>query len=602
MRTLSAISVTCLLSFLCVSTVPAQWVQTNGPYGGSTHCLAVAGTNLIAGTDSGVFVSTDNGNGWFQPDTGLTNTSINCLASSGTTLFAGTGEGVLCSTNNGMSWRQRAFPRGGVRSLAVFETDLFALSTDNIWRQGGIFLSADSGASWTETGLMESLIFALAASGTNLLAGTYYGEVFLSTNNGTNWTRVDTGWTPHCVNSFTISGSNLFALTRCYSGFPLFDNYSVRAAANSVSGTNLSFSFAGIFLSTDNGTSWRGIGLAETDVTALSVSGTSLFAGTDIGVFLSTDNGANWTSVSDGLTDSGISSLAICNSNLFAGAGGAGVWRRPISEMIPELNSTIEIMNGWNLVSVPLTVENYARRSLFPTAASAAYAFDSSGYVARDPLENRPGYFLKFNGAQSVTMTGLPRRSDSISVRAGWNIIGSISAPVATSTISSIPGGIVTSQFFGYDGAYDSADTIQPGRAYWVKVNQNGQLILSSSSRQASSSRIRIVATAEKPPSPPDAVVSQVREGMPSEFALEQNYPNPFNSISKFGFRIAKWGMVELTVFDLLGREVATLVDEPKEPGVHTVRWDASGVSSGVYLYRLRAGAFVQTRRMLLLR
>jgi serine protease len=59
---------------------------------------------------------------------------------------------------------------------------------------------------------------------------------------------------------------------------------------------------------------------------------------------------------------------------------------------------------------------------------------------------------------------------------------------------------------------------------------------------------------------------------------------------------------VTLKVFDLLGREVATLVDEQKSPGTYTVKWDASGMSSGVYLYRLQAGSFVETRKLVVLR
>jgi len=87
----------------------------------------------------------------------------------------------------------------------------------------------------------------------------------------------------------------------------------------------------------------------------------------------------------------------------------------------------------------------------------------------------------------------------------------------------------------------------------------------------------------------------------PGSFALENNYPNPFNPISNIQFRIAQWGMVELAVFDMLGRQVATLVNEPKSPGVYIVQWDASGVGSGVYFYRLRTGSVMQTRKMVAL-
>lgn len=88
---------------------------------------------------------------------------------------------------------------------------------------------------------------------------------------------------------------------------------------------------------------------------------------------------------------------------------------------------------------------------------------------------------------------------------------------------------------------------------------------------------------------------------LPLTAELLQNYPNPFNPISNIQFRIAQGGMVELAVFDLLGRQVAALVNEPRTPGVYTVQWDASGVGSGVYFYRLRTGSVMQTRKMAVL-
>jgi hypothetical protein len=99
--------------------------------------------------------------------------------------------------------------------------------------------------------------------------------------------------------------------------------------------------------------------------------------------------------------------------------------------------------------------------------------------------------------------------------------------------------------------------------------------------------------------------IIEVREGggsLPTSVALEQNYPNPFNPTTIIEFRILNSELTILKVFDLLAREVGTLVNEVKEPGTYTVQWDANGVSSGVYFYRLRVGDFVQTKRMLILR
>ena len=90
-------------------------------------------------------------------------------------------------------------------------------------------------------------------------------------------------------------------------------------------------------------------------------------------------------------------------------------------------------------------------------------------------------------------------------------------------------------------------------------------------------------------------------------FVLEQNYPNPFNPSTRVEFGVRNAGWVNLTVYDLAGRKVATLVDEPMGTGRHSVEWSGrngagNAVASGVYLYRMTTGAFVQTRKMLLIR
>ena len=85
-------------------------------------------------------------------------------------------------------------------------------------------------------------------------------------------------------------------------------------------------------------------------------------------------------------------------------------------------------------------------------------------------------------------------------------------------------------------------------------------------------------------------------------FSLCQNYPNPFNPATNFQFSIVSCQLTILKVYDVLGREVATLLDEVKQPGMYTVRWDAGGLPSGVYYYRLQSGEFVDVKRMLLVK
>ena len=104
----------------------AQWVHTNGPDGGTVLSLAVSGTNLFAGTEGGVGISTNNGTSWTAVSAGLTNSSVFVFAISGTNLFAGTYGGVFLSTNNGASWTAAGFADTTVEAFAVSGINLFA--------------------------------------------------------------------------------------------------------------------------------------------------------------------------------------------------------------------------------------------------------------------------------------------------------------------------------------------------------------------------------------------------------------------------------------------------------------------------------------------
>jgi hypothetical protein len=89
---------------------------------------------------------------------------------------------------------------------------------------------------------------------------------------------------------------------------------------------------------------------------------------------------------------------------------------------------------------------------------------------------------------------------------------------------------------------------------------------------------------------------------IPSAFRLFQNYPNPFNSSSKFKVQSSKFGLVRIEVFDILGRLVGVLLNEELEPGTYEVEWDAANFPSGVYCYKLTAGDFTETRKMVLIK
>ncbi|MGD0339168.1 MAG: T9SS type A sorting domain-containing protein [Bacteroidota bacterium] len=96
--------------------------------------------------------------------------------------------------------------------------------------------------------------------------------------------------------------------------------------------------------------------------------------------------------------------------------------------------------------------------------------------------------------------------------------------------------------------------------------------------------------------------VSQSPASVPSKFELSQNYPNPFNPTTMISYSLSKKGMTRLSVFDVLGREVAVLVDEVQNPGSYNVTFLANNLSSGIYFYKLTSSGTTLSMKMILMK
>lgn len=139
----------------------------------------------------------------------------------------------------------------------------------------------------------------------------------------------------------------------------------------------------------------------------------------------------------------------------------------------------------------------------------------------------------------------------------------------------------ISYQFLARNGAsvqLDAADTLQPN---------SGTINLSRGSVSWSG---------------PIQTDVRISENVPAEFALMQNYPNPFNPSSRITYQVASTSFVTLKVYNLLGQEISTLVNEMKSPGTYALDWRAEGIPSGVYFYKMQGGAFSATRRMMVVK
>lgn len=277
----------CALVFLPLGS-RAQWVQTTMPPLVQVFSIAVGGSNIFVGTDSAVYFSPDEGVTWAHPaNNGMQiGEVVYAVAVHDTFLFAGTSSnGVFRSSDLGSSWQQVniGLTTNQVFCMAAGDSGIF-IGTDR-----GVFLSTNNGTNWqaVNSGIATSSVFALAllSSGTggpNIFAGTVYsgvtakGSIFLSTNNGSSWPRVNSGLVDSSVYCLAMGGGiEIFAGTFGY----------------------------GVSLSTNYGTNWQAVnsGLANSQVISLTalpngLGGSVVLAGTfGGGIYLSTNSGLRWS-------------------------------------------------------------------------------------------------------------------------------------------------------------------------------------------------------------------------------------------------------------------------------------------------------------------
>ena len=212
-----------------------------------------------------------------------------------------------------------------------------------------------------------------------------------------------------------------------------------------------------------------------------------------------------------------------------------------------------------------------------------------------------PDSLIKNQTAQyKLLMTGGP------AVKGGFNIASFLGAVNPVDTLISFLSGELThsspNPFFNdtvsWSFSYTAPDTLITDTLYSVgnSVNGNGN----PSQDQWNFGENFVIHIIDNP------VIVEKEKIQPEEFVLYQNYPNPFNPLTNIGFRTADFGFVSLRVYDILGNEVAILINQDLAPGEHEIEFSpASSIqnpASGIYLYQLKAGNFTQTKKMILLR
>jgi len=318
-------------------------------------------------------------------------------------------------------------------------------------------------------------------------------------------------------------------------------------------GTNLVVGGAstGVLRSTDNGATWNtaASGLGDMNVNCFAVSGANLFAGTNSGVFLSTNTGTSWSAVNSSPSNQTVYSLLVSGANLYAGVNG----------LLVSTNSG----TSWSWVKS------------YPGTYPWSYAVSGTNLFVGGA---KGGVYVSTNSGTSWTTVSI-------------NSTGDVNALVFS-------GADLFAGVYGA-GVFHSTNN----GTNWTAVNNGlGTLLVFALATSGSYLFAGTATGVWRRPLSELVSVEESRGGPPAAFDLHQNYPNPFNPSTVIQYDLPQRSHVALAVFNALGQQVATLVNESQEAGIHEVRFEGSGLASGVYFYRIQAGDFVAMKKLILLR
>ncbi len=343
----------------------------------------------------------------------------------------------------------------------------------------------------------------------------------------------------------------------------------------------------GVFRSTDNGSNWISLtnGVSDSNwVYSIATSDSNIFAGTDSGLYLSTNYGNTWSQVGGGLINH-VNAIAINGMNVYAGTGG-GVY---CSTNLGSTWSSHKLDTTW---VYSLLVKG--NRLWVGTDKGVFFSKDTgiSWKQINDGLTNSTVFSLTTNGSSvfAGTVSGIfviPIDSTSWTKISNFPFVFSI-----LSTDNNLYAGTGHGIFLSTDKGSN-----------WIEVDSGmtnkdvNTIILNGDYLYAGTWGSGVWKRPLKEITSVESIQSEL-----SNYKLFQNYPDPFNPSTIISYRIPENTLVILKLYDVLGRELQTIVNRRESSGVHFVTFNAHNLPSGVYFYRLQAGSFTQTKKFLLLR
>jgi photosystem II stability/assembly factor-like uncharacterized protein len=526
-----------------------SWTNLSLPDGINSFAFAAngdvyAGCSREYASNSGVYKSTDNGDSWTVVKEGFrVYPSHNIVINNVGDIFVGSyGWGIWKSTDNGNTWTQHntGLHHFDVRSMHITSNGIVCAGLNG----GGIYKSADGGETWTQQGISVGQVGKTAISplNGNLFAAMFSGEtasgMSRSTDAGQSWQPINSGLTNLSIYSVAIKNDGVIF---------------IGGAASSV------------HRSIDNGNTWvkadTGIQPHGDPIEAMTVDADgNIYAANYYGAHKSTNNGSSWVNIGG---VGGAKALAFnLLGDLFLASYGAGFWKLPAGDTT-WINLTSNIGASWHW-------------TMFIGSNDYIYA---AGKRSED------------NGETWITMayTGSHGASSYAENSVGHLFCGTFN----------FGSGAFRSTNYG-----DNWEAINSGFPTEGYIDIRSIAIDSDDYLYAGTLKYSMYKTTT-----PTVTSVENEKRLQSTFYLEQNYPNPFNPSTVISYQLPVSSNVTLKVYDILGNEITTLVDEYKPAGRYEVEFNAishSGgvrnLASGVYFYKLRAGEYISTRKMILIK
>jgi photosystem II stability/assembly factor-like uncharacterized protein len=537
--------------------------------------------------------TTNGGTSWIVPGGSSTSYFDVVFTNATTGYLVGTNSSntafISKTTNGGATWQ--AIPNiSNVFLSRVFFADAnngYATGSISFTSNYAVYRTTNAGGTWTAvTGPTDAPALAITAqpSGAVCLVGTG-GVIYTSTNSGTNWTKRSTGTT-----------TNLFGIQ--------------------FSGTNIGYAVgneSGVILKTTNGgTTWTSLGPTTNarfnDLTVID-DNTVHVVGTNKNIYRTTNGGTTWTlQFNDNINGGELIGITFTSATAGYAVGLGGVvvrttnggttWAIQTSQTIPATLRLTDVLftnatTGFIVGQSSPSPGGFIYRT---TDGGTTWAFQSSianaqalGLAANGStlfVSSSAGLFRSTNGGTEwLPVSGAPR-------------IFGLQFP--TSTI----GYAITSDFALRGSMWKTTD----GGATWGRILSGTSNVLAALwFTDANTGYIAgqfgtILKTTTGGGGFLSAPTTQQNARPTKSFALEQNYPNPFNPSTAIRYQLSAVSDVRLEVFDMLGRKVSTLVNERQAAGSYQATFNAAGLASGIYFYKLQAGSFSETKKMMLVK